>query len=760
MYETLPNLVKHREIFIDSRTSILKQWLSYSSPQKILKQYGIEKEFFLSRYAGGVFDYFMHVIEGSVKIGQCPIMHEFLLYLKEKEISADELFEICNHFRRSMIDFSYDKKLDSKDMTNEISFIFDKNFRGVLKFHTETVFHNLIDARKTADSALQAKEYFLSNMSHEIRTPLNAILGFVNLLMDENISKKHRNYLNIIFNSGQNLLSIINDILDFSKLRSGEFTIEAKNFSAHDEISHTMELFVASANEKDITITSFIDPYIPKELYADALRMKQILSNFLSNAIKFTPRGGHICVEASYERQHLTLSVTDNGGGIKKHDLDSIFTAFVQANYDQLKNLDGTGLGLSICHQLVQRMGGEINVTSTFKEGSTFSICIPASSQSELCPIYENILNFQSLKIVMYSDNKKDFYKQNSFLKYAKVFNMNINVVDNLDDDFDIAFFVNEDASEDFKTKLINSNKKFIAMVNKPSDEYDKHDNIAFISFPLYCSKIKDTFSEIFNPNAYSPYKKNMPTKFKGHVLVAEDNEANQELIKIILTKFGLTFNLAHNGLEALNLYKQNHYDLILMDEQMPIMDGTQSVKEILEYEISKGLGHTPVSALTANVIKGAKEKRLNSGFDSFLGKPIILKEMEEVFKLYLKVDFSKDTKIKTKNSKDAIIGLDATKLKEELMLNQDELLMLLNLFIKKMQKQLPELEENIRNKDYKKIALSAHSIKGSSGNFRIESVLHNASEMEDMAKNEDVNYNYMMCLEKIKRRIQEIEIS
>ena len=760
MYEELPNLVRHRNIFIDSKNEIVTKWLSYTSPQKILKQYGIDKEFFLSKYAGGVFDYFMNVIEGSVKIGQCPVMHEFLLYLKDKEISADELFEVCNHFRRSMIDFSYDKQLDSKDMTNEISFIFDKNFRGVLKFHTETVFQKLTDARQTADSASQAKEYFLSNMSHEIRTPLNAILGFVNLLMDESVSKKHRNYLNIIFNSGENLLSIINDILDFSKLRSGEFTIEAKNFSPHNEISQTMELFVASANEKNITITSFIDPYIPKELYADALRMKQILSNFLSNAIKFTPFGGHICVEASYEKQHLTLSVKDNGVGIKKDDLDSIFTAFVQANYDQLKNLDGTGLGLSICHQLVLRMGGKIDVTSTFKKGSTFSINIPASSQSELCPIYENMLNFQSLKMVIYSENKKDFYKADSFLKYAKVFGMNVKVVNNLNEEFDIAFFVNEDASIDFKAQLINSDKKFIAMVNKPSDEYDKYDNIAFISFPLYCSKIKDTFSEIFNPGAYSPHKKNMAAKFSGHILIAEDNEANQELIKIILSKYGLSFDLAHNGLEAVELYKQNHYDLILMDEQMPIMDGTQAVKEILEYEISKGLGHTPVSALTANVIKGAKEKRLSSGFDSFLGKPIILKDVEEVFTLYLKVDLSQESKMKPQDSKDAIIGLDSTKLKEELMLDQDELLMLLKLFMKKMKTQLPELTEAIKNKDYKKIALNAHSVKGSSGNFRIESVQHDAGEMELMAKEKNDDYNYEECLESIKLRIQEIEIS
>ncbi|MBL0707571.1 MAG: response regulator [Sulfurimonas sp.] len=760
MDEELPNLLKHKLTFIASKDNILNNWLSHSSPQKILKQYDIKKKFFISRYASGMFDCFINIVEGGVKVGQCPIIQEFLLYLKDKEICADELFEICNHFRHAMVDFSFDNSFASKDMINEISVVFDNSFRGILKLHTQIVFQKLQDARQTADAASQAKEYFLSNMSHEIRTPLNAILGFVNLLMDENISKKHRNYLNIIFNSGENLLSIINDILDFSKLRSGEFTIEAKNFSAHDEISQTMELFVASANEKNITITSFIDPYIPKELYADALRMKQILSNFLSNAIKFTPNGGHIYVEASYKSQELTLSVKDNGIGIKKNDLKSIFKAFVQANYEHLKNLDGTGLGLSISHQLVQRMGGEIYVESNFSKGSTFCIKIPASSQSKLCPIYENLLNFQSLKIAIYSQNRELFYKENSFLKYAKVFDMNIKIISSLDADFDIAFFVDEKATDEFKDQIINSDKKFIAMVNKPSDIYDKYSNIAFISFPLYCSKIKDAFSEVLNPDGYIPHKKTIARKFIGHILIAEDNEANQELIKIIVTKYGLSFDLAGNGLEAVELYKQNHYDLILMDEQMPIMNGTQAVKEILEIEVAKELGHTPICALTADVIKGSKEIHLSSGFDLFLGKPIIIKDIQGVFMLYLKTDITQDVKSRSLDSSHNIVGLDARKLKEDLMLDESELLMLLRLYIKKMKTQLVKLQNAIKNKEYKQIALDAHSIKGSSGNFRIKSIQDNADEMENMAKDKDNSYDYEGCLEKIKARFQEIAIS
>ncbi|WP_373036132.1 ATP-binding protein [Sulfurimonas sp.] len=760
MNTQVPNLTQTQEIFISSKDIILSQWLSYDSPQKILKQHDIDRSFFLAEYANGVFDYFMGIIAGEVEIGNCPIMQNLMAYLKNREISADELFEICSHFRRSMIDFSYDKGLDSKEMANEISYIFDKNFRGILKYYTDTIFQKLINARLEADKASQAKEYFLSNMSHEIRTPLNAILGFVNLLIDEDVSKKHRTYLDIILNSGENLLSIINDILDFSKLRSGEFTIEPKIFSLHDEISHTMELFVASANVKDITITSFIDPHIPKELYADALRIKQILSNFLSNAIKFTPQGGHISVEASCKNGVLNVSVADNGIGIAEQDIQNIFTAFAQAQHSEQKSCDGTGLGLSICHQLAYHMNGSVHAESTYGEGSRFWIEMPVDAHSELCPIYEDVSEFQSLKIVVYSKNSQHFYKEESFMRYADIFGMNAKIVDNLEDDFDIALFVDEDVDKSFKTKALNSGKKFIAMVSKPNDEYDKYDNVTSISFPMYCSKIRDTFNELLNPDSYSPHKHEVGLKFIGHILVAEDNEANQELIKILLQKYGLTFDLASNGYEAVELYKLNNYDMILMDEQMPVMDGNEAVKKITEYEIKKGLRHTPVSALTANVIKGAKERGLLSGFDSFLGKPIILKELERVFALYLKINTNSELKVETKNFQSSITGLDAIKLKEELMLSEDELIMLLTLFIKKMKKQIPELSSAIKNRDYKKIALKAHSIKGSSGNFRIEVLQNSASEMEQMAKSENSDYDYEKVFKTIKKRVQEIDIS
>ena len=884
MEKKIPNLVKHQYVLISSKNTILSQWMSYESPQKILKLHDIDIEKFLNDYAGDVFDYFMGVISGEVEIGNCPIMQNLLAYLKDRDISADELFEICNHFRRAMLDFTYDIKLNSKDIFDEISYIFDKNFHGILKYYTDTIFQKeqeisrhvkllseyqkaldesaiisktdvdgniiyvndkyiqlsgyteeeligskhsivkhrdmpkeyfadlwfqlenvgifrgtiknnkkngdyfyidvtivkitdpydnsieyisiandvtkLIDARLEAQKASQAKEYFLSNMSHEIRTPLNAILGFVNLLIEQDLSKQHRKYLEIILNSGENLLSIINDILDFSKLRSGEFTIEPRIFSIHDEISHTLELFVASANSRDITITSFIDPTIPKELYADSLRIKQILSNFLSNAIKFTKVGGYIKVEATCKNKILKVSVTDNGIGIAQDEMKNIFTAFTQAGRGERENLDGTGLGLSICHQLSEHMGGVVNVKSKLGQGSTFWVELPVEIHNNECQIFGDFNEIKDLKIVLYYKNSSLNYKADSFLKYSKMFNIDVEVVDNLDVYYDLAIFLEDDIDEEIKNRILNSDKKYIALISKPNDNYEKYSHISCICFPLYCSKIKSSFDELLHPESSSPHKVKSGKKFIGHILIAEDNEANQELIKILLSKYGLTYDLAANGLEAVELYKANNYDLILMDEQMPVMDGNEAVKNILKYEKEKELRHTPISALTANVIKGAKERGLKSGFDSFLGKPIIIKELERVLFNYLKKGKKSFDESIASCSNSFVEGLDCKQLSQELMLDEQELIMLIELFIKKMKRELPELKGFIDSKNYKKIAQIAHSIKGSSGNFRIETLQEDASLMEKMAKKEDYEFDYNTLYESIKNRVDIIKIT
>ncbi|MBD3806964.1 histidine kinase dimerization/phospho-acceptor domain-containing protein, partial [Sulfuricurvum sp.] len=248
-----------KDILYGEKEAILDEWISEEPCTVILKRHEIDIGDFKVQYADSIFEYFMGVVAGQIQFGECPVIAKLIEYLKNKELRADELFTLCTHFKRSVINATYRLGINEQSVFLAISYLFDQNFASVLKLYTDTIYQK----EQEALNASKAKEYFLSNMSHEIRTPLNAILGFVSLLRDETTNPRYQQYLDIISNSGENLLHIINDILDFSKLRSGEFTVDPQPFNIHDEISHTMELFVPSANSKSITLTSFIDPSIP-----------------------------------------------------------------------------------------------------------------------------------------------------------------------------------------------------------------------------------------------------------------------------------------------------------------------------------------------------------------------------------------------------------------------------------------------------------------------------------------------------------------
>jgi len=773
----IKTLLSFKTTFENSKESILKEWMDYEPIIQIFLKHKIDKDEFLQKFAGGVFDYFMRVITEDAAIGGCPIMERFLLFLKGVEISSQELFEICTHFKRAMIDFTYQKGFNSRDVFNAITHIFDQNFSSILKFYSDTIFAKeqeiekhmelleeykkaidesslvykvginkkinyvnekllelsgykaseiigasydflcyddsqqeqckkiwkdidkvgtyrgiikdrkkdggyfylnvtiiklynpyieeteymciaydvttLIDARIEAIRASKAKEYFLSNMSHEIRTPLNAILGFVSLLLHEEKDPTHKKYLQIIAKSGENLLGIINDILDFSKIRSSGFMIEKREFLLYEEIQSVLDLFRASALSKEIEIVTEFQQDMPKVLLGDILRIKQIVSNYISNAIKFTNKGGKILVEVKYEDAKLIISVTDNGIGIKKENLQNIFNAFTQVEHDS-SLYAGTGLGLSISYQLAKKMGGDVFVESLYGFGSKFSVEIPVD------------IVHKSKILLQKEQSSETIFKENRFI---------------------------------------------------------------------------------------------------GKVLVVDDNEANRELIKIFLSKFGLEYDVAVDGAEALKYFKKKRYDLILMDEQMPNMNGLEAVEKIREYEKLHNLKSTPISAISANVVKGAKEYILEHGFDDFIGKPIKLTEFEHVLRRYLKATSKKEkphietTQNSSLNNSLEIDGLDKRELLKELALNEEELQMLLELFLKKRDTLLPQLKNAIEQRDIQKIAKLAHNLKGSSGNFRLVEVQNEAHKMEKAAKEQKKEFDYQASYEFIAKSLNAIEI-
>ena len=887
--QKIPNLKLALPLLIEAKEQILDGWLAFHEPNKILSGHDIELDFFKLHYGSGVFDYFMAVIDGTKAIGDCPVIANLLDYLKDRDISADELFIICSHFRRAMLDYSYDSSLNSKDIFDEISYVFDLNFSGVLRRYTGTIYQKereiernvkllneykkaidasaivskmdpdgriilvndnfcavsgytreelinqehsmiladdedkpferqfletittrsiynktlkkckkdgsffyvdstivpivnteglvseyivigyevttLIKAEQEAVEAGISKEYFLSNMSHEIRTPLNAILGFVSILQDEIENQTHKKYLEIVLNSGENLLTIINDILDFSKLRSGEFTIEKSRFNLHEELTHTLELFVASANEKEITMLAYLDPYIPYELEADPLRIKQIIANFISNAIKFTQPEGTIELEAYCNNNRLEVSIKDTGIGLSDEDQERIFNAFTQAKNGNAFT-GGSGLGLAICKKLAEHMGGDVSVSSTLGEGSTITLEIPVLSHTTKTFEMFNIEPFKKLTMALLRQNGVLSKALVSLQRYLNIFELDVILVDELEEDrYDLLFFSDAEIDEKLRVAIAKQMLPSIAIMDYFDNRYEDVENITPLYFPIYCSKLHHTFLEALQLSQEndSAIVLDGTTKrhFKGNVLVAEDNTANQELIKIILENYGLHYLIAADGQEAVMRFKSGSFDLVLMDEQMPRKSGSEATAEIRRFEKKRERVPTPIVALTANVLKGEKEKSHKKGFDDFLGKPIVLKEMEEVLSHFLEEKEVVSGSVSTLEEKEAksTMGISVSKLAEELMLEVEQVERLLSIFMKKMQESLVELESAIRKRDYKVINHLAHSIKGSSSNFRIEALVSLAYELEKAAHQEDEDFEFEKVYEEIVKTFETLKV-
>ncbi len=871
--------------FAAAKPRMLELWVSYDIAKDILKRHEIEPGFFMREYASGVYDYFELVIRAKREIGDCPVIADLLLYLKDHEISANELFLLCSHFRRAMIDVSYEIGINSKELFDEISYVFDLNFAGVLKRYTDTIYQkereiernvklleeyrraidesaivsktdahgtityaneklsrvcgytpeelvgsahsimrhpdmpdtffadlwetitqnrvfkgtiknrtksgetfyvdttivpitdtanriteymaisyevtDLVVAKEEAIAAGEAKEYFLSNMSHEIRTPLNAILGFVALLKDEVQSTKEKRYLDIIDNSGENLLSIINDILDFSKLRSGEFTVEPKTFNLHRAISHTLELFVPSVNQHQLTLTSFIDPRIPYELISDPLRIQQVISNLLSNAIKFTPPFGEIKVEASFFDDTITVSVSDTGIGIPPKEQEHIFDPFSQARGAAEVSHGGTGLGLSISAQLVRHMGGEITLDSKPGIGSTFSFTLPVTVGGENRPGLMDIAKVQKLRLALYVEHSGHDIMSESLERYLQSFGIGLSVIHDLSATFDLLFFSEHSVSEQTRTAIIADPRPAIALMDAPDEAYDAVAGVTPLVMPLYCAKLQEVMERALEGQSKAAMvpQVSQRTRLSGRVLVAEDNEANQELICILLENMGIDYDLVPNGAQALAKMKSQHYDAVLMDEQMPVMDGVSATKKMRRYESKSKRRHLPVIAITANVIGRHEHRNL---YDGFVGKPVRTESLLAVLEPYLKVSDTdsqeRETQERVPRTDIQVCGnrIDRALLCETLQIRPEQLERLLEVFRRKMDESFSQLEEAIDQQDWHRVMLVAHSVKGASGNFRIEELTETAEKMEKRARAGETQ-GYGETLSEMKRLFGEL---
>jgi len=511
----------------------------------------------------------------------------------------------------------------------------------------------------TAQEASEAKSMFLANMSHEIRTPLNGIVGFTELLKDSGLKEEQSEFVDIIEKSSENLLEIINNILDLSKIESNKLEIEHIAFNPIIEFESAVEVYAVRASEKHINLGCFIDPQLEFPLKGDPTKLKEVIINLLSNAVKFTNNAGSINVNIrkiktdEIGKTRVKFEIQDSGIGVTSEQKSKIFEAFSQADTSITRKYGGTGLGLTISSNFVELMGGKLDLESQVGEGTTFFFTIDFENLETLSEGSQN--SFSSLNALILSDMVK-IKKQDKYLReYLDYFGVGYSAFKSIskiellqrDTHYDI-IFVDYDYVSDEELSEISKLSQEVVVLTK-SNLIKKVESLGLDIFktlyePLHCSKIKQILenysilhaaAQIVKKQSRKKFDLNK-SKFIANVLVAEDNIINQKLIKRTLEDLGLTITLANNGLDAFQKRKDQAFDMIFMDIQMPFLDGVEATTEILEWEEDYNKPHIPIVALTANALKGDRERFLAAGLDEYTTKPLVRSEIISVLNQFL----------------------------------------------------------------------------------------------------------------------------
>jgi len=530
---------------------------------------------------------------------------------------------------------------------------------------------NIANEKENAQESNASKSIFLANMSHEIRTPLNGIIGFTELLKNSELDDEKMEFVEVIEKSSENLLSIINNILDLSKVESNKVEVDEILFSPIGEFENAIEVYGPKAAEKNIHMSFFIDPSLNNYLKGDSTKVKEVMINLMSNAVKFTPRNGHITTEirrvenAPEGKARVLFSVQDSGIGINEDKKKDIFNAFSQADSTITRKYGGTGLGLTISSKYVNLMGGQLKVDSQEGKGSKFYFVL--EFHESISGDIEFKDRFNDYNCVILTDVTIPKAQSEFLYDYFNYFGSNIKYYEKF---LDLKTLIDKSGTnlivadyESITSEELEEYKKIripIIMILKASNQSKFESlNTKYIT-PLYepiniskLTKALEQSRELLPQTEVLQVKKVIPNskpsfgkKFNANVLVAEDNEINQKLILRTLQDLGLTITIAQNGKIALEDRKAHDYDMVFMDIAMPVMDGVESTHKMIEYEKENNLPHVPIIAITANALKGDRERFMKEGLDEYITKPIKKDNILSVLNIFLQHKIQQEEEI------------------------------------------------------------------------------------------------------------------